>query len=275
MKRVVLRKVGDYSHVIGKVPQPTEFGQLVTNDTIFYSEDGEPVGAYVILPESKVKDMRTICFHTKIASTARAHKGLPTQSSVFGAVPRTAIRQDYCRFTQNSLSETENFAIVREFGKYAASVHRALFPENYAESLKLAAEIEPDWLMPATPYATCNFNFNHAIKHHRDAGNLPTAFSNVLILREGVLGGQLVMPEYGVALAQQDRAFTIFRGYKEVHGVMPIKKVKPEGYRASIVYYTLAGMKHCYPFQEEIERVRLKRLEREQRRAAGVDPREV
>jgi hypothetical protein len=263
MERVVLRKISCNKNKVGKIPAKTEFKTLITKPTIFEKENGEIIGGYFLLPEENISAMRSICHNTKISKTARVTTGLPTQSSVFGAVSRTALRQDYCRFTANTRNEKSNFEAVLQYAEVAASIHKKFFPQNYELAMQEAKNISGGWLMGSTPYATCNFNFNHAIKHHVDTGNIEEVFSNVLILRRGVLGGQLVLPDYGVALAQQDRAFTVFRGYSEVHGVMPIKAIEPEGYRASIVLYTLKTMKHCYPFQEEIERVRATRLERE------------
>ncbi len=271
LKSIILKKLNDSSHLIKKTPNKKEFSTIIKTDSIFYSEDGKPIGAYLILPEKIIEPIRNVVNSTKMTKTGRTW-GVPTQSSVFGSLPRNPLRVDFCRFSASSEKEKENFNTVRNFSKILANFHEKIFPENYLEALEEAKQIGGSWLMPETPYATCNFNVNHAIKYHRDSGNLKRSFSNVLILREGVTGGQLVLPEYGIALAQQDRALTIFSGQSEIHGVMPIKMSDENSYRASIVYYTLAGMKHCYPFQEELERVRSVRVKRENKRLTNSRP---
>jgi hypothetical protein len=54
---------------------------------------------------------------------------------------------------------------------------------------------------------------------------------------------------------------------------MPITKTKENPYRASIVYYTLENMKHCYPFKMEVERLQKVSTKRAENRAQNKDPR--
>jgi hypothetical protein len=54
---------------------------------------------------------------------------------------------------------------------------------------------------------------------------------------------------------------------------MPIIKTKVNPYRASIVYYTLENMKHCYPFKMELQRLQNVSSVRATKRANNIDPR--
>jgi hypothetical protein len=54
---------------------------------------------------------------------------------------------------------------------------------------------------------------------------------------------------------------------------MPIMKIKNNPYRASIVYYTLENMKHCYPYEMEVERLQKLSTKRANKRAENIDPR--
>ena len=56
---------------------------------------------------------------------------------------------------------------------------------------------------------------------------------------------------------------------------MPIKPFKKDFYRASIVYYTLAQLSHCYPYKEEVTRLNIKKRERAVNRANKKDPRDT
>ncbi len=58
----------------------------------------------------------------------------------------------------------------------------------------------------------------------------------------------------------------MFDGQSILHGVTPINKVSPKGYRFSIVYYTLKRMWQCLEVDEELVRVRQKKTERERTR---------
>jgi len=66
---------------------------------------------------------------------------------------------------------------------------------------------------------------------------------------------------------------SIFNGQGEIHGCLPIIKTKENPYRASIVYYTLENMKHCYPFKMEVSRLQNTAAVRANRRANNIDPR--
>ena len=53
---------------------------------------------------------------------------------------------------------------------------------------------------------------------------------------------------------------------------MPLTPVGENFYRASIVYYTLAQLKHCYPYKDEVTRLNLKKRERAVKRAKNIAP---
>lgn len=246
---------GEYDQLIKT--QPTEIvGELIDENTLFFEPgNSEPAAGYFIMPESFLKDIRRVAKATKFSKSFRTHKGLATQSTVYGVMPRHTFRNDFCRFTKSSYKEKELFAIMNFGCEMACEIYEKYFPLHYKAALKEVQESVPaDWRHNETPYLTININVNHAIKYHRDSGNFKGALSTVLILREGISGGELVCPEYGFTLSQRDGAFTLFEGQKVVHGVLPIKREQEGGYRASIVYYSLSDLHNCYPYQDEIKR---------------------
>ena len=173
------------------------------------------------------------------------------------------MRVDFCRFSVSSKNEHKYFETSFKFAEYIDELYKAHLPEAREFNQEaIASTVHSDWRVNDTPFTTCNFNVNHAIKYHRDSGNFKDVFSNVLILKSGITGGELVFPEFGVAFEQSDCALGIFDGQHWVHGVMPIERQKADSYRASIVFYALAGMKNCYPYKAELERFKTKRTER-------------
>jgi hypothetical protein len=155
------------------------------------------------------------------------------------------------------------------------NIYKEHLPEQFQHDVATINEnVNSDYLLKEKqPFATANINVNHAIKYHRDTGNFRGNLSNVLILKDGIIGGELVFPEYGFALSQEDSFLAVFDGQNEIHGVMPIIKTKENPYRASIVYYTLENMKHCYPFKMEVERLQKLSTTRAKKRAENKDPR--
>jgi hypothetical protein len=274
MKTFELNKIKGCEELIKQTPTKNDYNLVINEDTLF-TKNGINVGLYIKIDNNQLQGIRNASLNTKYVKTYRTTKALPTQSSVFGSLPRIALRNDYCRFSAQTKNEKENANILFSFLPYLTEIYKTYLPTQHEHDLKVIQEnVNSDYLIKdKTPFTTANINVNHAIKYHKDTGNFRGNLSNVLILRDGIIGGQLVFPEYGFALAQEDGYLAIFDGQSEIHGVMPIIKTKENPYRASIVYYTLENMKHCYPFKMEVERLQNLASVRANNRASNKDPR--
>jgi hypothetical protein len=274
MKVYNLKKLIDCSEYLGKTPERGQYDTVIREDSKFYI-DGECIGVYINLPKKILKPLREAALSTKYVETYRARKALATKSSVFGALPRVPLRNDFCRFSNKTIEEKANMNKLMSFQSVLCQIYKEHLPELFKKDIQYVREnINDDYRLVDTPYTTVNINVNHAIKHHKDNGNIKGSYSNVLILKENCIGGELVLPEYRIALEQADGALCIFKGQEEIHGVMPLKPIGANFYRASIVYYTLAQLKHCYPYKEEVTRLNLKKRERAVKRANNIDPRQ-
>jgi len=271
MKIYNLTKLKTADQLLGKTPKRGEYKEVVSSDSKFYL-DGECIGVYINVDKKLLRGLRQAVKDTKYVETYRTN-ALPTKSSVFGALPRVALRNDFCRLSNKTFEEKANMKRLMGFQDILCDIYKKHLPEQFQKDLKYVREnVDGDYRLVDTPYTTVNINVNHAIKHHRDSGNIKGSFSNVLILKENCLGGELVMPEYGIALEQSDGALCIFRGQQEIHGVMPLTPLKEDFYRASIVWYTMAQLKHCYPYKDEVTRLNLKKRERAVKRAQNIAP---
>lgn len=274
MKVCNLEKIKTCDHLLGKTPNRGQYKQVIREDTKFYVGD-ECIGVYLNLPKRILHPLREATLSTKYVETYRARKALPTKSSVFGALPRVPLRNDFCRFSNKTYEEKENTKKLMRFQEILCNTYKEHLPALFERDIEFVRKnIKGDYRLVDSPYTTVNINVNHAIKHHRDNGNIKGSYSNVLILKEHCHGGELVLPEYEIALEQADGALCIFKGQEEIHGVMPLIPTRPDFYRASIVYYTLAQLKHCYPYKEEAARLNTKKRQRAVRRANKEDPRE-
>ena len=272
MKRYNLTKHQDSATLLKTTPLKVHYDTVIKEDTAFYLDD-ICIGIYVNVDKALLSYVREAVKGTKYVETYRANT-LPTKSSVFGALPRVAMRNDFCRFSNKTSEEKGNTNKLFTFQETLCKIYKEHLPELYEYDLQKAREtVNDDYRLIDTPYTTANINVNHAIKYHRDSGNIKNSYSNVLILKEYCTGGELVLPEYRVALEQSDGALCIFSGQKEIHGVMPIKPYKENFYRASIVYYTMAQLEHCYPYKEEVNRLNIKKRERAVKRMENKDPR--
>lgn len=274
MKTFELTKIKNCDNLIKQTPTKNDYNFVIDEDTLF-TKNGVKVGLYLKIDKNQLKGIRAASLNTKYVKTYRTRKALPTQSSVFGSLPRIPLRNDYCRFSAQTKNEKTNANILFTFLESLTEIYKEYLPAQYKHDLQVISEnINTDYVIKSkAPFTTANINVNHAIKYHRDTGNFRGNLSNVLILRDGIVGGELVFPEYGFALSQEDGYLAIFDGQTEIHGVMPIIKTKDKPYRTSIVYYTLENMKHCYPFKMELERIQNLSSVRANKRAANKDPR--
>jgi hypothetical protein len=273
MRTIELKKIMNAEKFIKQTPSKEHYTELIREDCMFL-KDGKPVGLYMKIPDELVEPIRRASLTTKYVKTYRTHKALPTQSSVFGSLPRIAVRNDYCRFSEKTKSEKGNTTALFDFLPKLTEIYQKYLPQQYNHDVNVIQEqVREDYrLVEEAPFTTANINVNHAIKYHRDTGNFRGNLSNVLILRGGIIGGELVFPEYGFALSQEDGYLAIFDGQNEIHGVMPIIQTTKNPYRASIVYYTLENMKHCYPFEMELERIQKLSTSRAKKRALNIRP---
>jgi hypothetical protein len=274
MKTFELTKIKSCDNLIKQTPTKNDYNLVINEDTLF-TKNGINVGLYIKIDNNQLQGIRAASLNTKYVKTYRTRKALPTQSSVFGSLPRIPLRNDYCRFSAQTKNEKTNANILFSFLPFLTEIYKTYLPAQYEHDLKVIAEnVNTGYVIKKqAPFTTANINVNHAIKYHRDTGNFKKNLSNVLILKDGIVGGELVFPEYGFALSQEDGFLAIFDGQSEIHGVMPIIKTKENPYRASIVYYTLENMKHCYPFKMEVERLQNLASVRANNRASNKDPR--
>lgn len=242
--------------------KPTDFPDKVIGDFVDYEahildKNGKTILLYCKAPEKIIDIARYVSLTTKPDKSSRTRHGLPQQSSVFGVLPRIPIREDYCRFSRKSKIEKENYKYALELNRLLALEYKRLLPNEYQKAIKeVRQSIDNSYRVIDTPWVNINFNMNQVIKYHRDSGNNKEDLSNVLIVKNGITGGHLVCPELNMTLAQEDGWMVFFRGQELLHGVTSVKFHGSNSYRSSIVNYTLSNLRHCYPYKQELQRLK-------------------
>ena len=266
MKTVKLKKK-KAKYEMGGSPKKSHYSIVIDEDCILIDGD-KLISVYIKIPQTELLSLRKVALNTKYSETYRT-SSLPTKSSVFGSQPRNALRNDYCRLTINTIGEVDNFKRLLKFQDYLCRAYKKHIPKAYKHELGWANNnIDKDYLFGVSPYTSINVNVNHAIKYHIDKGNVKNSYSNIIIVKNNISGGELVFPDYGVALSQNDGFMAIIRGQEVTHGVMPIKQTSGKDYyRASIVYYTSALMRKCLPYTEELKRLQQIKVTRARNRA--------
>jgi hypothetical protein len=157
--------------------------------------------------------------------------------------------------------------LFADFAKTLDAHYKKYVPEIYKVHQNLSDEkILEEWKMQGSPFTSGIINKNNPLKYHYDSGNFTDVYSNMLALKRDVQGGYLAIPEYDVALEIANHSISLFDGQKLLHGVTPILYSNAQGYRYTIVYYTLKKMWNCEPLTAEIARIKKLKTQREQKR---------
>jgi hypothetical protein len=251
----------------GKVPSNKDYDQVINFECQIY-EGKKLICTYKKISPEVHKILAYASVHSKSKKSQRT-RGVITNSSVFGSLPRVPLREDYCRFSGDTKAQPEMFNLLSRAARELWQTYKLDYPEMSKHFEQEANLINKDWMQTGTPFSTINLNKNFAIKYHVDAGNMADVFSNVLISKKMADGGYFVMPAYRLALAQEDGWYAIVDGVNIMHGVTPITYHSKSSYRNSFVFYTLKNLKHCENKPLELARMKTKATERAIKRMNG------
>jgi hypothetical protein len=240
---------------------------MITENTVIVEEGSErPSLVYVkIVPNPatrQAKQMLPLLAYGRTARTA----GMKTESRIFGYAPRVAVRNDYCHATSLAVESPSVHAHICALGKGVDALYARFNPGLHEEHATQVAKVLPEWRIRDSVFTSGIINQNNILPYHHDAGNFTNVWSNMLVFKSRVEGGHLVVPEYDCAFEVADHTLLMFDGQRLLHGVTPMQKLSPKGFRYSIVYYALKEMWACLPPDEERARIQQTRQTRERRR---------
>lgn len=259
IKRVLTKKEAD--EVVGEVvtdqePNVNEAGIYRDADT------GEAILVYAPYP-GPVTGLRKAVLDTNYSTTLRA-SGTRNASRTFGFTTRSAVLQrEACTPSSLAWESPEAQMTLNQTAEDLATFLLNELPEVYEQSHREIQQVLPEWRMTEDSLWTSGIiNQSSALPYHRDGANFDT-WSAMPVVRRGMEGGHLHMPEYDITINCRDGWALYFNGYAYVHGVTPMKARAKDGYRYSIVYYAKRGMKDCHTYAVEVGEARAKRKERE------------
>ena len=238
---------------------------IVDQETIVYDDDtGEYVfGLFDIGrdPKQLVAYLNSIKFQT-----TRRTGGMLSTSRIFGYSPRVKIRADYCNKTSLSRENKPAHDYVCEYGGVIQDIYKKHAPEAYESHMEMTDKVLGDWKIKDTPFTSWIINKNNKLNYHYDAWNFKNVYSCMITLKDGIDGGYLMIPEYNIQVRTYHNSLFMFDGQSVLHGVSPIKRLKEDSYRYTIVYYSLKGMRQCLEPSGELERVKKEKTKLYQRR---------
>uniref|UniRef100_UPI003F493717 hypothetical protein n=1 Tax=Pseudonocardia sp. CA-138482 TaxID=3240023 RepID=UPI003F493717 len=242
----------------------------ITAATIAVDADtNEPVFAY--LPLGDVGELRRAVLAPHYGEGMIRANGVRNRARTFGYSPRRPVyRREGCASTALAGEHPAEHAVICNFADRLADVLAEIDPRLVTRACDAVTEVEPDWRLGETKLWTSGvINQSAVLPWHRDAFNFP-AWSAMPVLRRHIDGGHLRIAEYDATIACRDGWGVFFAGFELVHGVTPMRLRRPDGYRFSIVYYALKGMRDCFTAALETAYARRRRTEREQDMACRV-----
>lgn len=203
--------------------------------------------------EEIVKEARRVA--EQWASTTNYAKSV--YSGVAGWYDRYP-RIPYGRATSYTEKNPELFALSYPFLQSLNRGFKELLPWRWNNQKRAADKLDSRFLVPETVFTTITVNKTFRTAAHRDAGDLDSGLSNLLVVGTGeYTGGYLVFPEYRIAVNVRPGDLLLVNNHEIIHGNTPIVLNNPDdesNERISLVCYFREKMLELKSYDYELLR---------------------
>lgn len=254
------RKINDDYFVRNQAKKGDCSIQIPAEDYIIKDQHGNLVCIHKVLDAKFCSDVIKQVQKIKTWVKAKRSNGMTNVSKTFGFQPRQPEKtRDFCSSSDLHFTDMGMVRYLEELVLIMQGIYREHAPEVFAMHKKWTDEnVLPCWHLGGTPFTSGIINNGNALRYPRDIGNIPGAWSNMLVLKHNLAsdesGGNLCLPEFDSELIFTNGSMLMFNGAELMHGVTPYKKARPSGNRYSIVFYTLQKMQSCLTAEEEKKR---------------------
>lgn len=236
----------------------------LTEEGVYYDADtGVPILLYAPYPGDLAR-LRNAVLVIDYATVGRGGMGWKNAARTFGMAPRKPLLQrEACQPTALMRDQPDVHRVLEEAAAVCQAQLTDALPEVAAADRANIGQVLPEWRLDEESVWTSGIvNKTSALPYHRDEMNFH-AWSAMPVVRRDVAGGRLHIPEYDRTVGCRDGWVVYFMGKTLIHGNTPVRVTRPGGYRISVVYYALRGMKDCYTYARELENARAVRTRRE------------
>jgi hypothetical protein len=182
----------------------------------------------------QVKKEAVWILESLISDTTYANPVLSGIAGYFDRYPRIP----YKRATSYTKDNFEKFKLAFPFLETLNEGYKKLLPWRWGNQRAAADKLDHRFLVGNTVFTTITVNNTFRTAAHRDAGDLHTGFSNLLVLSNDgrFTGGYLIIPEFRVAINVRPGDLLLINNHDCIHGNTPI--IAEEGSeRISLVCY--------------------------------------
>jgi hypothetical protein len=191
----------------------------------------------------------------KDGSVSKIRVGNKVFSSVVGYLDAVGM-YPFCRKTAFTSAYFEKFKQGIPFVEFVDKKYKELCPEHYARQIAIAKATNRNYRIGDTAFTTVTVNENFQTAVHKDEGDFPGGFGNLVVYREGNFkGAYFCLPEYRVAIDMQN-CDILFVDVHRWHGNTPFRECSEEYKRVSFVMYYREYMYLCKQPKEELKRVK-------------------
>lgn len=246
--------------------EPRDYEHVAMPNTEVWC-DGELIAGLYELEEDSA-ELLDVCRNLPFVRDYRT-SGMRTQSVIFGYRPREPLRKDYCGAASLSSDFPHGFAVLDRWASVVERYYREARPDVHAHHEKMVLQdIDSAWRMTDSIFTSGIVNKDTSHHYHKDNGNFAQTWNAMVVLSFDIEGGETVAPELRTAFRYDNRpCVLVFPAESTWHAVQQLRTRGRNGYRFSVVFYSLTGMCKCGTKKEELDRIRKIRTERERRRA--------
>lgn len=248
--------------------EPTRELRLAAGEPgVILTEDGAPLLAIGRLDPRLADALHTVIPTVEWTTTLRGQTGYRNVSKTFGWAHRKVyMERESCRSTELMHKQPMIGSLLVSVADWCGRWMAAELPEVVEHDRETLKPVLPEWRLDegdADLWTSGVINKDSPMPYHRDGSNFPT-WSAMPVIRRGMAGGYLHLPEHDLTVPCADGTVVFFWGQRLVHGVTPMRARGKGSYRFTVVYYAIRGMKDCATFARELDTGRVRRTAREQ-----------
>ena len=147
-------------------------------------------------------------------------------------------RIPFGRATSYTRDNPDKFALSYPFLQSLDRGYRELLPWRWSNQKDAAEKVDEKFIVPGTVFTTITVNKSFRTAAHRDAGDLDSGLSNLLVVGSGdYTGGYLIFPEYRIAVNVRPGDLLLVNNHEIIHGNTEIVLNRPDAERISLVCY--------------------------------------
>lgn len=162
-----------------------------------------------------------------------------------------------CRKTAFARQYFDEFKQGIPFVQYIDKKYEELCPQHYTKQISIARGTNKNYVIDNTSFTTVTVNKNFRTAVHKDAGDFPDGFGNLIVYREGNWdGGYFCLPQYKVAIDLQNTDI-LFVDVHQWHGNTEFLNMDENSLRISFVLYYREYMYKCEQPEKELFKIKM------------------